>query len=98
LWLAFPAAWRSHSDTAASRLSCAALTLILLLVAFPVTAQAGAGVDSLDRYVRSELVRQRIPGVSIAVLRGDTVVLARGYGYANVEHHVPCAVGRWFSA
>ena len=64
-------------------------TLILPLVAFPASAQTGARVDSLDRYVRSELARQRIPGLSVAVLRGDSVVLARGYGYANVEHHLP---------
>jgi CubicO group peptidase (beta-lactamase class C family) len=69
--------------------SRAALTLILSLVAFLAGAQTAAAVDSLDRYVRSELARQRIPGLSVAVLRGDSVVLARGYGYANVEHHVP---------
>ncbi len=53
---------------------------------------AGAGeaaLDSVDRYVRAELARQRIPGMSIAVLRGDSIVLARGYGYANLEHRVP---------
>ena len=42
-------------------------------------------------YVRSELARQRVPGISVAVLRGDSVLLARGYGYANVEHHVPAS-------
>lgn len=65
------------------------ILLSLPLIAFPATAQTGAGVDSLDRYIRAELARQRIPGLSVAVLRGDSVVLARGYGYANVEHHVP---------
>jgi CubicO group peptidase (beta-lactamase class C family) len=58
-------------------------------VAFPARGQTSGEVDSIDRYVRAELARQRIPGLSIAVLRGDSVVLARGYGYANVEHHVP---------
>lgn len=64
------------------------IPLSLLLIAFPATAQTGTGVDSLDHYVRAELARQRIPGLSIAVLRGDSVILARGYGYSNVEHHV----------
>ena len=50
-----------------------------------------AALDSVDRYVRAELARQRIPGMSVAVLRGDSIVLARGYGYANLEHHVPAA-------
>jgi CubicO group peptidase (beta-lactamase class C family) len=63
--------------------------LTLLLFASTASAQTRAVVDSIDRFVRSELARQRVPGMSVAVLRGDSVLLARGYGYANVEHHVP---------
>jgi CubicO group peptidase (beta-lactamase class C family) len=29
-----------------------------------------------------------VPGLSVAVLRNGRVLLARGYGYANVEHRV----------
>ena len=72
-------------------LSRIGILLSLPLIAFPASGQTGPGVDSIDRYVRSELARQRIPGLSVAVLRGDSVVLARGYGYANVEHHVPAS-------
>jgi len=42
----------------------------------------------VDRYLRDELRRQRVPGLSVAVLRNERVLLARGYGYANVEHRV----------
>jgi CubicO group peptidase (beta-lactamase class C family) len=63
--------------------------LTLLLFAPSAAAQTRAVVDSIDGFVRSELARQRVPGMSVAVLRGDSVLLARGYGYANVEHHVP---------
>jgi CubicO group peptidase (beta-lactamase class C family) len=63
--------------------------LILSLVPYRASAQSGADLDSLDRYVRAERARQRIPGLAVAVLRGDSVLVARGYGYANVEHHVP---------
>ena len=42
-------------------------------------AQTPAILDSIDRYVRTEVARYRIPGVSVAVLHGDSVVLARGY-------------------
>jgi CubicO group peptidase (beta-lactamase class C family) len=77
----------------------------LVLSAAPVRAQAT--LDSVERFVRAELARQRIPGISVAVLRGDSVVLARGYGFANVEHRVPAAdstiyqsgsVGKQFTA
>jgi CubicO group peptidase (beta-lactamase class C family) len=63
--------------------------LTLLIFTPPASAQSRAVVDSIDRYVRAELARQRVPGMSVAVLRGDSVLLARGYGYANVENHVP---------
>ncbi|MBA3317251.1 MAG: serine hydrolase, partial [Gemmatimonadales bacterium] len=59
------------------------------LALFPTAARAQAALDSVDRYVRAELTRQRIPGLSVAVLRGDSVLLARGYGFANLEHRVP---------
>jgi CubicO group peptidase (beta-lactamase class C family) len=62
----------------------AALSFLLL----SAVAQSVSPLDSVDRYVRAELVRQRIPGLSVAVLRGDSVLLARGYGFANVEHDV----------
>jgi CubicO group peptidase (beta-lactamase class C family) len=59
----------------------------LILPGAPAPAQTA--LDSVDRYVRAELARQRIPGISVAVLRGDSVVFARGYGFANLEHRVP---------
>ena len=64
-------------------------------------------VAAVDRFLRTELARQHIPGMSVAVLRGDRVLLARGYGYANVEHRVPASdstiyqsgsVGKQFTA
>jgi CubicO group peptidase (beta-lactamase class C family) len=63
--------------------------LLSLLMSAPAAAQTRAVVDSIDGFVRSELARQRIPGMSVAVLRGDSLLLIRGYGYANVENHVP---------
>src|SRR5262245_27620844 len=65
--------------------------LSILLSAAVQTTPAPAPIDSIDRYVRSEMARQRIPGLSMAVLRGDSLILARGWGEANVEHHVPAA-------
>ncbi|HSB55685.1 MAG TPA: serine hydrolase domain-containing protein, partial [Gemmatimonadales bacterium] len=81
--------------------------MLAALALAALTAQLPAPLDSVDRYVRSEVARQRIPGLSIAVLRGDSLLLARGYGEANVEHHVPAAdstvyqsgsVGKQFTA
>ncbi len=83
------------------------LLLLGSLALHTAPAWAQAGIDSVDRYVRAELARQRIPGMSVAVLRGDSVILARGYGLANLEHRVPAtdstvyqsgSVGKQFTA
>lgn len=54
---------------------------------------AEEGAESLetaaDELVAKLMERQGIPGVSIAVGRDGKVVLAKGYGLANVEHQVP---------
>jgi CubicO group peptidase (beta-lactamase class C family) len=57
----------------------------------PARPDLPAPLDSVERYVRAEVARQRIPGLSLAVLRGDSLLLARGYGEADVEDHVPAA-------
>ena len=69
-----------------------ALFAMAALLPEGVAAQSAsdrAALDSVDRYVRAELERQRIPGMSVAVLRGDSILLARGYGFASLEHRVP---------
>src|SRR5258708_15600129 len=62
------------------------LLLSLLLVASPQGDTA-----AINRYVQAERERQHIPGLSLAVLVGDRVLLSRGYGFANVELHVPAS-------
>jgi CubicO group peptidase (beta-lactamase class C family) len=64
------------------------LSLTLLVCVSRGAAQTPASLDTVDRFIRTELTRQQIPGMSVAVLRGDSVLLARGYGLANVERHV----------
>jgi CubicO group peptidase (beta-lactamase class C family) len=66
------------------------LSLITLLVCGSrAAAQTPSSLDTVDRFIRAELTRQHIPGMSVAVLRGDSVLLARGYGLANVEQRLP---------
>ncbi|HEU4786823.1 MAG TPA: serine hydrolase [Gemmatimonadaceae bacterium] len=42
----------------------------------------------IDEFVRDEMRRQRVPGVAVGVVSKGQVI-ARGYGYANLEHLVP---------
>jgi D-alanyl-D-alanine carboxypeptidase len=61
--------------------------VILLLWLYPTIASAQT--DQVDSYVKKQVERRHIPGLSLAVVRGGEVVLARGYGMANVELSVP---------
>src|SRR5437762_8884298 len=49
---------------------------------------AQSDIAAINRYVQAEMERQHIPGLSLAVLTGDRILLSRGYGFANVELRV----------
>ena len=87
-------------------LAPAGLLSLMVQVGVPVAAQQ-LPLASIDRYVRDEIRRERVPGVSVAIVRDGRVVLARGYGEANVELHAPAtdstvyqsgSVGKQFTA
>jgi CubicO group peptidase (beta-lactamase class C family) len=61
------------------------LFAILLLLLQPTAVRA----DKVDDYVKAEMQKQRIPGLSLAVVKEGRVIKAEGYGLANVEHNVP---------
>jgi D-alanyl-D-alanine carboxypeptidase len=62
-------------------------TLFALVLLFVATGAARA--DNVDDYVKAEMKRQHIPGVSVAVIKDGKVIKAEGYGLANVELNVP---------
>lgn len=43
----------------------------------------------VDAYVQAQLLRQRIPGASIAVMHAGQIVYAKSYGYADAAAKVP---------
>ena len=70
-------------------------------------AQDATLAASASEYVRAEMERQHIPGLSLLVARGGRIVLAKGFGLANVELQVPVkpetifqsgSVGKQFTA
>jgi CubicO group peptidase (beta-lactamase class C family) len=50
----------------------------------------------VDGYLPTEMERAGIDGVSVAVVQDGQVLLARGYGLADREHHVPVTSGTLF--
>ena len=63
--------------------------ILLLAIVFTLTAPIAAQSDKIDDYVRTEMKKQRIQGLSLAVVRDGKIVKAEGYGLANVELNVP---------
>jgi len=41
--------------------------------------------DTVDDYVRAQMIWEQIPGLSIAVVRDGKVIKTEGYGFANLE-------------
>jgi len=63
------------------------LPLIFLL---SISCLAQNSVDTkVDEYIRAAMQAQQIPGLALAVIKDGKMVIARGYGLANVEHQVP---------
>jgi D-alanyl-D-alanine carboxypeptidase len=55
----------------------------------PEAPSAASPEPKVDAYVKAQMEKMRIPGLSLAVLREGKVVLSKGYGFANLEHSVP---------
>lgn len=61
----------------------------------------------VDRFVTAEMETEKVPGAAIAVLHNGEIIVAKGFGKANIEHDVPVArdtifqlgsVGKMFTA
>lgn len=61
------------------------LFAFVLLLAATVAARA----DKVDDYVKAEMQKQHIPGLSLAVIKDGKIIKVEGYGLANVELSVP---------
>lgn len=78
------------------------LPVLVLMLALTAPARAEtphreepAALESrVERLVTRQLAEYRIPGATVAVVRDGHVVLARGYGEADAEHHTPVAADR----
>lgn len=74
------------------------LTLALPNAATSCATQAAqqlpaATIDSVAALLRGRMARDRIPGLSVAVVVDGELVWARGFGYANVEQRAPAESG-----
>jgi len=81
--------------------------LIFLFAHISTQAQSPATTAAVSEYVKAEMQRQHIPGLSLLVVKDGKIVRAEGFGLANVELQVPVkpetifqsgSVGKQFTA
>lgn len=80
---------------------------LLLFFLLSVSSIAQAQTDKVDDYIKAQMQTQKIPGLSMAVVRGGEIIKAKGYGLASVELNVAAmpetvyqsgSVGKQFTA
>jgi CubicO group peptidase (beta-lactamase class C family) len=69
---------------------CGRCAIVLWLAPFVLVAtSAVTHADATDDYVRTEMAKKKIPGLSVAVMRDAHVVKEAAYGVASVELGAP---------
>ena len=75
------------------RMVVVALTVTVLLVSLPAQSPhpplTGDQVAAIDQFVAKEMKHRKIPGVQVGIYSRGQILLAKGYGMADVELSVP---------
>ncbi|HYM76831.1 MAG TPA: serine hydrolase domain-containing protein [Candidatus Dormibacteraeota bacterium] len=83
------------------------LAFLVSLATIPTSAQTPETTAAVTEYVKAEMQRQHIPGLSLLVVKDGKIVRAEGFGLSNVELQVPVkpetifqsgSVGKQFTA
>jgi len=55
-------------------------------------------VAKIDQLISAEMSRQTIPGMALAAVKNGEIVVAKGYGFANLDPQIPVTRGSIFQA
>ncbi len=61
----------------------------LLMRMIPVEENLPQVISQIERYIADTIKAEHLPGLAIGILHQDTIVFAKGYGFANVRKQVP---------
>lgn len=78
---------KSNMKIATAKSLLLTFAAIILLAAAPGFAQ-DATIAKIDGLVNDDMRKNKVPGVSVAVVKNGNIVYAKGYGLANVELNV----------
>jgi CubicO group peptidase (beta-lactamase class C family) len=72
---------------------CIITIVVVVLLSLPCLGNAASTLveanEQTRQLVRQTMKEQRIPGLQVAIIKDDKVVLSESYGLANVENRVP---------
>jgi CubicO group peptidase (beta-lactamase class C family) len=57
--------------------------------AAPIHELTAEQMTAIDRYVAAEMRREHVPGIAVGIYSRGQILLAKGYGLANIELNVP---------
>ena len=77
--------------------------LFVALIYLPILSCAVTDTSSnfeqrVNDAVTAELQAKKIPGIAVGVFKDGQIVLANGYGYANIEYKVPVSTATLFQS
>lgn len=76
-----------HTPPDAMNRLAGCICTIVMLMSTPalVVAQEITMLDSIDVFIEGQAERYHIPGIAAGVIKGDSLVWAKGYGWADLE-------------
>jgi CubicO group peptidase (beta-lactamase class C family) len=75
----------------------AIVVAVAMACSFKAAARAGDLLDGLDDYVTKAMADWEVPGLAIAIVKDDSVVLAKGFGVRKLGETPPVDAGTLFA-
>lgn len=63
------------------------LFIFLFFTSFAALCQKS--LKDFDQFVQTVLNDWKIPGLAVGIIKGDSILLSKGYGYRNLEQKLP---------
>ncbi len=64
-------------------------TIVCFLFALMLVQEAVAQSDSIDIFLKKEMLKRKIPGLQVAIVRNGQIVKTGNYGLANIQDSIP---------
>jgi CubicO group peptidase (beta-lactamase class C family) len=72
-----------------------AMAWLLLILSSRLHAQK-TGTDRVDAFIGNVIQAQHTAGLAVGIIKDGKIIKTKGYGWANLEHHIPVTSGTVF--